>query len=219
MKLSEAILDDVCIYFYKDLFTLYIWMFCLHGSVCTMHIPCSYRAQKSASDLLELELQIMRHHVGAGNWARAANTLNLRAISCFQLDCIYFLIMIKTPNLKFSFLIINIFLKKFIVFVCTHTLLPAHTCRAMPHADQEQLLEIFLPCGSWRLNSGCQAWLWLAELSPWCSLLIFNLPYSNVKYVFIVVKMVYIILLLLRQLLATLFRLPLIYCMGSSLLP
>lgn len=130
MKLSEAILDDVYVYiFYKDLFTLHIWMFCLHGSVCTMHIPCSYRAQKSASDFLELELQIMRHHVGAENWARAANTLNLRAISCLQLDCIYFLIMIKTPNLKFSFLIINIFLKK-IYCLCVYT--HASACTHMP---------------------------------------------------------------------------------------
>lgn len=77
--------------------------------------------------------------------------------------------------------------------LCTHMLLSAHTSHAMPGGDQEQLLEIFLPCGSWRLNSGCQAWFLLVELSPWCSLLIFNLPYSNVKYVFIVVEMVYII--------------------------
>lgn len=46
--------------------------------VCASHVCGARRGQKRASDLLELQLQmVVNCHVGTGTSARAASTLNL----------------------------------------------------------------------------------------------------------------------------------------------
>jgi hypothetical protein len=51
-----------------DLFTLCLWVFCLHVVICTMCIPCASKGQKKVLGTLELELQmVVDYHVGALN--------------------------------------------------------------------------------------------------------------------------------------------------------
>lgn len=47
---------------------LWVCMFCLHIHLCIMFTPGTYSGQRSVSDSLELELQmVMSHYVGARN--------------------------------------------------------------------------------------------------------------------------------------------------------
>lgn len=51
------------IYFYST--CIYV---CLHAFLCTTYIPDAHRGERRASKLLELELQIVSHHMDTGWW-------------------------------------------------------------------------------------------------------------------------------------------------------
>lgn len=58
-----------------------IWVFCLHGCLCTRCVPSSQRGQKKVLDLLGPELQtVVSHHVNAGNCTR----LSERSVSALN---------------------------------------------------------------------------------------------------------------------------------------
>ena len=49
-------------FYFKGLFFVYVWMFCLHVCLCITCMPGAHRGQKRASDSLELELQMVVSH-------------------------------------------------------------------------------------------------------------------------------------------------------------
>lgn len=55
--------------FFKICLFLCVWVFYLHGCVCTTCFPSAHSGQKRVLDPLELELRMaVSHHVGSGNW-------------------------------------------------------------------------------------------------------------------------------------------------------